>query len=90
MEFTKYELYDLVNRPGSLWLVNADLSDADLRGANLNEANLSGANLSGADLSEAKLGYANMSGANLSGTKYNKDTKWPGGFDPIKAGAIKV
>jgi hypothetical protein len=90
MEFTKYELYDLLNRPGPLWLVNADLSGADLRGAIINEANLSEANLSGADLSGAKLGYTNLSGANLSGAKYDKNTNWPRGFDPQKAGAILV
>ena len=31
MKFTQYELYDLINRPGPLWLANVDLSDANLR-----------------------------------------------------------
>jgi len=48
MEFTKYEFYDLINRPGPLFLTGADLSDADLRVANLKGANLKGANLENA------------------------------------------
>jgi len=48
------------------------------------------ADLSNADLRGAILNEANLSEANLSGTKYNKDTKWPAGFDTIRAEAIKV
>jgi hypothetical protein len=75
MQFTSNELYDLLNRPGPLWLAYADLS---------------GANLSAATPIGAKLLGANLSGANLQEAKYDKDTKWPDGFDPVAAGAIKV
>ena len=51
------------------------LKGADLRGANLRWANLRGANLRGADLREAK---------------YNANTKWPEGFDPVTAGTKLV
>jgi len=88
MQFTSNDLYDLLNRPGPLWLAGADLSSANLSWANLSGAILIKADLSGADLNWAKLSGANLSGANLNGAKYNKDTKWPVGFYPEKAGAI--
>ena len=33
---------------------------------------------------------ANLREADLSGAKYNKDTKWPRGFDPVASGAVLV
>ena len=69
-------------------LSGANLSMADLSGANLREANLEFANLSKANLIKADLREANLSQANLRKVKYHKDTKWPEGFDPVKAGAI--
>lgn len=65
MEFSKYELYDLLNRPGPLWLAFADLS-----GANLNRANLKGADLTGANLAKTNLDFANLQGAYLDGTLF--------------------
>jgi hypothetical protein len=58
MEFTKVELYVLLNlHPSdrSLWLLGANLIEANLIEANLSEANLSRADLVGADLIEANL-----------------------------------
>ncbi len=49
-DLTPDQIFDLLNRPGPLWLVGANLS-----GANLSAANLSGANLSEAQLSRARL-----------------------------------
>lgn len=79
-------------------LVWANLQEANLWGAKLQKsflmnANLQGSILSYADLREANLWGANLQGANLSGTEldkaiYDKETKWPDGFDPEKAGAI--
>jgi uncharacterized protein YjbI with pentapeptide repeats len=65
MEFTKKELYDLINRPGPLWLVGADLKGANLSGANLIRANLYSSNLNGADLRWAMLEGATLNVANL-------------------------
>ena len=75
------------------YLSRAYLSGAVLSGANLSGAVLSGADLSGANLSRAYLSRANLSGAdlseaNLSEANYDKWTRWPAGFDPIKAGAV--
>jgi Pentapeptide repeats (8 copies) len=82
-------------------LAGADLRGADLRGLNLQQdnlrkANLNGANLSRANLQEVDLREANLVGANLSeanlvgaalkGAIANRDTIWPSGFDPIRAG----
>ena len=64
-------------------LFKANLKGADLLGANLRRAGLSEADLSGADLREA-----NLSWANLRGAKYNTNTQWPEGFDPVAAGAV--
>ena len=57
-----------------------DLSEADLHGANLNVADLSLADLRNADISVADLRAA----------EYDGNTKWPEGFDPEEAGAVKV
>jgi hypothetical protein len=43
MEFTRSELYLLLNQPKPLWLNGADLHRADLSGADLYQANLRGA-----------------------------------------------
>ena len=56
----------------------------------LEGADLSGLDLSGADLFRARLIDAELSRANLSGAKYDNDTKWPEGFDPVAAGAVFV
>lgn len=84
-------------------LSNAKLSDTNLSGANLHgatlveadlsDASLHGTDLSGTKLNDARLHYADLvdailSGADLTNAKYNKETKWPDGFDPQAAGAI--
>jgi len=52
---TPYQIADLLNRPGPLWLVGIDLSVANLSIANLIEANLIEANLIETILSKANL-----------------------------------
>ncbi len=74
-------------------LQGADLSAADLLQASLDEArlvqaNLQEANLSGADLRGTDLRQANLFRATLSGARYNRQTKWPEGFDPNQHGLI--
>lgn len=66
-EFTRFQIYDLVNRGGPLWLPGIDLSEADLRWADLGGANLSGANLARARLLAANLSGARLTAANLAG-----------------------
>jgi len=61
-------------------LGKANLANADLKGADLTEASLRGADLSMADLT----------GATLTGTRYDRNTIWPEGFDPVAAGAKNV
>ncbi len=81
-------------------MLDADLIQANLSGAILFKANLSGTKLGKANLSEADLRGADLRGAilkeaNLNGAKYTKnakdirDTKWPEGFGPDAAGAIR-
>ncbi len=53
-------------------------------------ANLQDIDLVKADLVRANFAEANLSSANLSGAKYNADTTWPEGFDPVAAGAELV
>jgi hypothetical protein len=77
----------------------ADLSHANLSGANLSESNFSGeTNLTFADLSRTdlrntnlkgtRLEGANLEGIQLEGAVYDETTKFPLGFDPLRAGAI--
>lgn len=83
-------------------LAGADLSNANLLGANLyaadlRKANLTGANLTNAYLVGADLRGAVLTGADLTGATYrdqprwpDNDTRWPEGFDPVQAGAIRI
>lgn len=70
-------------------LRGANLSETDLSGSNLSGTNLSWADLSGANLSEADLSKTNLNKADLSETRYNEGTRWPAGFDPAAAGAVR-
>ncbi|MCO5187380.1 MAG: pentapeptide repeat-containing protein [Anaerolineae bacterium] len=71
-------------------LIKADLSHADLSYADLSHANLVRASLEKTRLKGAILTSANLSGADLSGATYDADTKWPDGYDPAAAGAVKL
>ena len=94
---TAAQLQAMLKQPGRIHLNYHDLSGADLRGFNLSEvnfcganlrgANLSGANLYRADLIQADLTGANLTGTHLSGALFDENTKWPDGFDPMRAGA---
>lgn len=71
-EYSPWDLADLLNRPGPLWLAGASLAGAYLRGAPLRGANLERADLAGAVLGGADLAGANLAGANLSGADLNR------------------
>lgn len=71
-------------------LFMADLRGANLTGADFTEADLTEADLVRADLVRADLRGANLHGTNFTEAKYNQYTRWPKGFDPVKAGAIEV
>jgi hypothetical protein len=80
----------------------AMLQEARLRDANLREARLDdlgkrvdaeergGADLHDADLAGADLRGARLKGAVLTGARYDSHTRWPGGFNPQRHGAILV
>ena len=70
------------------WLVRANFEEARLRRATLEGANLRGANLKGAWLSGANLISVKLDGAQLKGARANRQTVWPRGFDPARAGVI--
>jgi uncharacterized protein YjbI with pentapeptide repeats len=58
-------------------LQKANMEGTFLKGCNFDEADLRGTNLKGASLEDAYFGNA----------KYDKETIWPDGFDPVTAGA---
>jgi len=71
-------------------LFSANLNGANLFSANLNGADLTGANLTGADLFGADLRNADLTGADLrnadlTGARYNDNTRFPKGFDPVSS-----
>jgi hypothetical protein len=75
----------------SIDLRKADLERANLFRADLRRANLKGANLRNADLKEARLEGADLKGADLrgahlKGVRCDRQTEWPDGFLPEKAG----
>jgi len=74
---------------GDAQLIRADLSGADLSDANLFGAHLNGAHLINAHLFGADLSNAHLDGTDLRGANYNDATRWPDGFNPEDAGAIK-
>ena len=72
-------------------LTGADLTRANLTGAIMRDASLWDANLQQAILKETNLIGVILTGANLDGAiltdaSYNKDTKFPDGFNPKQAG----
>ncbi len=75
-------------------LQESNLAWGNLAWADLTASNLTGANLFCAHLEKAHLNGANLQRANLlwtalEGAEYDQATRWPAGFDPIAAGAIK-
>ena len=72
------------------WLWGADLQGARLDGADLREAHLAHADLRGASVRGANFDGAYLKEeSDLRETKFNKQTIWPKGFDPIAAGALE-
>jgi len=86
-------------------LVGADLSGAFLLGAEMTGMRCTGAcfrdarmlraclreaDLSGTDLRGADLRAAVLTGADLTGAVYDSRTRWPGGIDPVRRGAILI
>jgi uncharacterized protein YjbI with pentapeptide repeats len=71
-------------------LAYADLQHARLQNAYLTHANLTYANLTHANLTHADLTHADLVKAVLQKAKYDKDTRWPRGFEPHGAGAIEL
>ncbi|AGK54062.1 pentapeptide repeat-containing protein [Bacillus sp. 1NLA3E] len=69
-------------------LNGADLISSDLSGADLTEADIWKADFSGANLSNANMSCLRINEANFKGAFYNKNTKWPEGFNPERIGAI--
>jgi uncharacterized protein YjbI with pentapeptide repeats len=72
----------------------ATLIAARLAHARLTKASFVDANLTGAFLTKARLYGTNFEGAVLEGASlrdayYDDNTRWPDGFDPIAAGAIR-
>ncbi len=72
----------------------ASLTAANLNGARLRGASFVGANLKGASLQAAQLHGVNfrdavLEGASLHAAGYDDETRWPDGFDPVAAGAVR-
>jgi uncharacterized protein YjbI with pentapeptide repeats len=68
-------------------MAKADLRKASLLGAQLVHADLKGAQLQQADLRGADLQGADLADADLTGATYDRQTRWPAGFDPAAHGA---
>ena len=71
-------------------LVNATLSGANLANADLGNAIASGANFAGADLQGADLEIATLGGAVFTGARYNENTQFASGTDPLALGMILI
>ena len=73
-DFTNFTREEVVAKVAA----GESLEGADLEGGDLQGADLRGADLVGADLSQA----------DLKGARYNKNTRFPEGFDPEAAGMV--
>jgi uncharacterized protein YjbI with pentapeptide repeats len=71
-----------VRAKGARWLW------ADMQGCDLSGADLTGTSLEGCDLRGAVLENAVLEGTYLVNTRANAETRWPHGFDPVKARVI--
>ena len=86
-DFAREEVLEIAHK-----LIDANLQGLDLSGANLHKANLIKADLSRADLRRTDLSRAHLHGpdligiimraADLSEAKYDKNTRFPQGYDP--------
>ena len=87
------------------WLIGADLTGADLRGAkirgDIRSAVFDSADLRGADLRRSLAVHPHperaaseeevtREAAVFDGAKYDADTRWPDGVDPVAAGAVQM
>ena len=74
--------------------VNAKLGRTSFYAADLRGVNFSGATLLNARMQKARLEGANLETAVLDGVDlratYDKNTKWPAGFDPLQEGAVYI
>ena len=57
-EISRWQMLDLLNREGPLWLTGVDLSGLNLSRANLQGADLEGANLTGTHLAQLLAGLS--------------------------------
>ena len=64
-------------------LEGAGLEGTDLRGAFLVGTNLSWARLDGADIRGVDFSHARLENVSLDGANYDRQTRWPKGFDPL-------
>jgi uncharacterized protein YjbI with pentapeptide repeats len=68
----------------------ASFREAVLEGADLRDADLTEADLRGTDLSTARLAGGMVVETRFLGARFDTHTKWPEGFNPIGAGAVRV
>ena len=69
-------------------LVRTHLRGAILRRANMHEAVMQDTDLRETDLAGADLSAAALTRVDLHGARCDRRTRWPKGFDPMRAGAI--
>jgi hypothetical protein len=69
-------------------LVMVDLRDADLRGTVMKGIDPKARSF--AEVERSSPVMAELTQVKLRGAKYDSETKWPDGFDPVGAGAIRV
>ena len=67
-----------------------DLTDTDLRKAELRGAYLTRAYFRGVEIIRAEIIGANLTEANLTEAKYDDETIFPEGFDPVEFGMKKA
>lgn len=75
-------------------LEGADLTKTTFHNVDLRGATLSGAQLTGTQFRQSRLEGADLCAQSLEtanfGATFDESTRWPDGFDPVKAGAVFV
>ena len=70
--------------------VGAVFAGANLAMSNLKSVGVRGACFKGANLCGAYFVVEHIEESDLSGSKYDSETVWPSGFNPVVHGAIKI
>ncbi len=79
----------IVNSDFSDTQIALKISEGEIRNTSFRNADLRNSSFPKMDFTNVDFTDADLSNTHLRGTLYDSKTKWPSGFDPVAAGAVK-